>query len=249
MSLFSTIQQSAGALQAAQIGLQVVGNNIANANTPGYIRQQLEQASSVTVRDGKLIRGLGVRPTGIVQVVDDALTERLYNANTALVGAETLGKAYSQLEEITTDLNNSGLGQQLSLFNNALHELSAQTGDSSLRDFVVLQGDTLATNIQRLREEALSRRELWNADLNQMSDEINRLTERIARLNLEITTIEGGGLLGSDATGLRDQRIRDLQSLSEIISINVQEQQNGTVSVFVGGDYLISEGNAREVYT
>jgi len=37
--------------------------------------------------------------------------------------------------------------------------------------------------------------------------------------------------------------------LSEIISINVQEQQNGTVSVFVGGDYLISEGNAREVYT
>ncbi len=70
MSLFGTIQQSAGALQAAQIGLQVVGNNIANTNTPGYIRQELEQASSLATREGQLIKGHGVRPTGIVQVVE-----------------------------------------------------------------------------------------------------------------------------------------------------------------------------------
>jgi flagellar hook-associated protein 1 FlgK len=93
MGLFGTIQQSAGALQVAQIGLQVVGNNIANANTPGYIRQQLEQASSVAVREGNLISGHGVRPTGIVQVVDKALAERMFNAKTSLAGAESLQAA------------------------------------------------------------------------------------------------------------------------------------------------------------
>jgi len=249
MSLFGTIQQSAGALQVAQIGLQVVGNNIANANTPGYIRQQLQQASSVAVRDGNLIKGLGVRPVGITQAVDEALAERMFAAKTNLVGAETLEKAFSQLEELTTDLENSGLGQQLSLFNNALHELASQPGDNSLRDFVVLQGDTLAKNIGRQREEALARRELWNGDLDAMSDQINRLTKRIARLNLEIATIEGGGVLNSDATGLRDQRYRDLEELAGIININVQEQTSGSVAVFVGGDYLISDGNSRDVYT
>ena len=249
MSLLSTIQQSAGALQVNQIGLQVVGNNIANANTPGYIRQQLQQVSAGAVREGNLIKGFGVRADGIIQIVDQALVERMYNAQTSLSGSETLDKAYSQLEELTTDLDNSGLNRQLSLFNNALLELSAQPNDSSLRDFVVLQGETLAKNIRKTREDAVERRELWNGELDDIAQQINRLTERVAKLNLEIATIEGGGLLRSDATGLRDQRYTDLEELAKLVDINVQEQENGTVSVFVGGDYLISNGVRREVYT
>ncbi len=249
MSLIGTIQQSAGALQAAQIGLQVVGNNIANANTPGYIRQQLEQASATAVRDGGLIKGLGVRTTGIVQSVDKALIERMFQAKAALDGSAALEQAYSQLEEITTDLDNSGLSQQLSLFNNSLHELSGQPGDRALREFVVLQGETLASNIRRTRESVLDRRELWNGELAGMTSKINHLTGRIANLNTQIAALEGGGLIRSDATGLRDQRYRDLEELSGIMDINVQEQTSGTVSVFVGGDYLISSGNSREVYT
>ena len=104
MSLLSTIQQSAGALQVNQIGLQVVGNNIANANTPGYIRQQLQQVSAGAVREGNLIKGFGVRADGIIQIVDKALVERMYNAQTSLSGSETLDKAYSQLEELTTSM-------------------------------------------------------------------------------------------------------------------------------------------------
>ena len=75
MSLFGTINQSAGALQAAQIGLQVVGNNLANVSTPGYIRQELQQASAKATREGNLIKGTGVRVTGIVQVIDKARSE------------------------------------------------------------------------------------------------------------------------------------------------------------------------------
>ena len=227
----------------------MVGNNIANANTPGYIRQQLEQASASAVRDGGLIKGLGVRTTGIVQHVDKALVERMYRAKSALDGAEALQRAYSQLEEITTDLDNSGLSQQLSLFNNSLHELSAQPADRALREFVVLQGETLASNIRRTRESVLERRELWDGELANMTSKINNLTRRIANLNIQIAGIEGGGLIQSDATGLRDQRYRDLEELSGILNINVQEQTSGTVSVFIGGDYLINSGNYRDVYT
>ncbi|TWT49230.1 Flagellar hook-associated protein 1 [Rubripirellula amarantea] len=249
MSLFGTIQQSAGALQVAQIGLQVVGNNVANANTPGYLRQELEQTSAVAVRDGSLIKGHGVRATGIVQVVDQQLAERMFNAKTALAGGEALDKAYAQLEELTGDLNNNGLNQQLTLFNNSLHELSTQPGDSSLREFVILQAETLTNNIRSAREDAIDRSDLWNSDLDSMSGEINKLTQRIAKLNLEIATIEGGGLIHSDATGLRDQRYRDLEELSEYLNLNIQEQESGAIAVFVGGDYLVSNGIYREVKT
>lgn len=249
MSLFGTIQQSAGALNVAQIGLQVIGNNIANANTEGYIRQELQQSSSVAVREGNLIKGLGVRATGITQVIDDALAERMLAAKTALSGAEYLDKAYNQLEELVSDLDDTGLNRQLTLFNNALHELSAQPADGAIRDFVVLQGQTLANSIQAARQNAVDRQQLWNAELPETAVQINRLTERIARLNLDIATIEGGGLLHSDATGLRDQRLRDLEELATFVNINVQERESGAVSVFVGGDYLVSNGIRREVYT
>tara|TARA_R110002049_G_scaffold2750_2_gene21423 strand:+ start:189362 stop:191050 length:1689 start_codon:yes stop_codon:yes gene_type:complete len=249
MSLLGTIQQSAGALSVAQIGLQVVGNNIANANTEGYIRQELQQASSVAVREGNLIKGLGVRATGIVQVIDDALAERMLAAKTDLAGAESLDKAYKQLEELVSDLDNSGLNQQLTLFNNALHELSAQPAEGAIRDFVILQGQTLADSIQTARQNAIDRQTTWNAGLPDTANQINRLTERIARLNLEIATIEGGGLVHSDATGLRDQRLRDLDELAGFVNINIQERESGSISVFVGGDYLISNGIRREVYT
>lgn len=61
MSLFSTIQMSANALQVSQLGLHVVGNNISNANTPGYSRQELVQTSAVTTKYGEVIVRNGVR--------------------------------------------------------------------------------------------------------------------------------------------------------------------------------------------
>ncbi len=247
MSLFSTIQQSSGALQAAQIGLQVVGNNIANANTEGYTRTRLEQSPAAAVRVGGLITGQGVRPTGVRQIFDKALAERLYNATTAMEGAGTVEKAYLQLEEITSDLDNTGLNQQLSLFNNALHELSTQPNDSSAREFVIQQGDALAQSLRSNHERATERQKIWNNEISGYADDINRLTERIAKLNVEIATLEGGGSSGSDAAELRDQRNKNLRELSSFIDINVQELDNGNLSLFVGGDYLVSEGSRREV--
>ena len=249
MGLLGTIQQSKSALDVAQIGLQVVGNNVANANTPGYIRQELQQASSVAVREGKLIKGHGVLPTGIVQVVDKALVERMLAARTDLAGSEALEKSFSQLEELSNELDNSGLSQQFTLLNNALHELSAQPGDQALREYVVLQGETLTSNIRRTREQVLERQAGVDGQFGQMATEINRLTERIAKLNLDIATIEGGGLIQSDATGLRDQRYRDLEELSQYVKVNIQEQESGAIAVFVGGDYLVSNGINREVYS
>ena len=67
MSLFGSIQNAGNALNAAQIGLQVTGNNIANANTPGYIRQRVVLTPTPTQRYGNLLLGTGVKVQSIVQ--------------------------------------------------------------------------------------------------------------------------------------------------------------------------------------
>ena len=55
MSLFSSIQLANNALRAQQIGIQVAGQNIANANTPGYIREQVNFSPAETQRVGNLL--------------------------------------------------------------------------------------------------------------------------------------------------------------------------------------------------
>ncbi len=249
MGLFGAIQTANSGLQAAQVGLQVVGNNIANANTPGYIRQRLELTPTVATREGGLLLGHGVRTTGVTQVIDKALIERLFAAENAVAGGETLDRAYNQLEELVGQIDGQGIPGQLTTFNNALHDLSTQPADSSLRDFVILQGESLAREIRTTYDSAVERQLEFDGELNGVGEQMNRLIKRIAQLNVEISTVEGGGTVGSDATGLREQRYNALQELSGFVTLNIQEQASGAISVFVGGDYLVSEGNFREVYT
>jgi flagellar hook-associated protein 1 FlgK len=249
MGLFNAIQQSNSGLQAAQLGLQVVGNNIANANTPGYIRQRLELTPTIARREGSLLLGHGVRATGVVQLIDKALAGRLYAANTTVAGGETLDKAFNQLEELVGSLDGGGIPGQLTLFNNALHDLTTQPADRSLRDFVILQGEALTRSIRTTYQQALERQVEFDRDLNGISEQMNRQIERIASLNAQIATVEGGGILGSDATGLREQRYAAIEELSRYVNLNIEEQASGSISVFVGGDYLVTEGTFRDVYT
>ena len=77
MSLFSSLQVSSNALRVNQLGLQVVSNNIANANTPGYIRQELIQAPGPGYRLGSSIVGSGVQSVGVQQRVDEFLLQSI----------------------------------------------------------------------------------------------------------------------------------------------------------------------------
>ncbi len=109
MSIFSTIQQSANALNVAQLGLQVVGNNIANANTPGYIRQELVQAPAAGMRVGGVVLGYGVRAAGVVQQLDQYVVERMRQTQSNLSASEAVTGAYSQLESIFGELTDNDL--------------------------------------------------------------------------------------------------------------------------------------------
>jgi len=249
MSLFGAIQTANSGLQAAQLGLQVVGNNIANANTPGFIRQRLELTPNAATAEGRLLLGHGVRATGVVQIIDKALAERVYEASTAVAGGDTLGKAYNQLEELVGTLDDGGIRSQLTLFNNSLHDLSTQPADRSLRDFVVLRGDALAKSVRTTYQQAVDRQSDFSTDLAGQAKLINRQLERVADLNVQIATLEGGGAVGSDASGLREQRYSAIEELSKFVELNIQEQASGSITVFVGGDYLVADGNHREVYT
>jgi len=247
MSLFGTIQIASNALNAAQLGLQVTGNNIANANTPDYIRQRLIEEPAVTSRHGDLLLGLGVKVTGVQQVIDKFFDERVRGASSDVAFSEAQADIYSKLESAINELGDQDLSTQLTGFFGSLQDVLNQPDSVAARNVAAQKGQSLADAIQRLDGQVRAIHQTVNQQLISTASDINNLLTDIAKLNLQIVQLEGGGTSGSDAVGLRDRRAEDLAKLAEISDIKALEQPTGDVTVYSNGDYLVSLGTARHV--
>jgi flagellar hook-associated protein 1 FlgK len=235
------------ALQANDIGLQVTGQNIANANTPGYIREQLELTESPPQQMGSVMLGTGVQVQAVVAKVDNFLQERLQSATSDQASADSLQGTYSQLEQVVGALNDSNLSTSIDNFFSSVNDVLNQPGDISVLNQAVLQGQSLTQAINQMASQAEQVRSDVNTDVSNMAGSINALTSQIGALNLQIEQATGGSGSTSSAIGLQDQRLQALQSLSQLVGINTIDQPNGSVSVYVGGEYLVDDGNVRTV--
>jgi len=249
MSLFSAIRMASNTLRADQIAMQVIGQNIANANTPGYIREETVLSPAPTQRLGNLLLGLGVRVEAVVQKIDNFLEERLRGAVSEKASSEAQENTFTQLEQLIGELSDTDVSTAMSTFFNSVSEILNQPESISARNLAVLNASTLTQEIRRLAERVSNVRVDVNGRVEAMTGEINRLIEEIRVLNIRIAETEGGGVSSSDAVGLRDQRLTALENLAKLIEIRVREQPNGTVTVYVGGDWIVTEGYSRPVKT
>ncbi|TWT73536.1 Flagellar hook-associated protein 1 [Posidoniimonas polymericola] len=247
MSLFGSLQIASNALQATQIGLHVVGNNIANANTPGFIREEVVYSPAPVQKFGRLTLGLGVEIDAIVQKVDRFLSERTRNAASDRAGAEVQSKAYADLESLLNELTDTDLSTGLTGFFNSIDGIADAPADISARNLVIGKGKTLASDLRRLSTRAVDVRNELDTRLGNAAEEINQLSERIRVLNLRIATSEGGSASASEAGGLRSERNAAVSRLAELVDITSAEQPNGSLNVSVGGDFLVFDALRRDV--
>jgi flagellar hook-associated protein 1 FlgK len=247
MSLFGILQTSATSLDAATLGLQVTGNNIANSNDPAYLRERLIQSAQVGGRQGNLTLGIGVKVDGIQQVVDKFLDERLRSATSDVASSDAQADAYTKLESALNALGNNNLNSSLTNFFGSLQDVLNQPEDVSVRNIAVQKGTTLTQAIGRLDGQVRALHDTTNDQIAGLATDINDLLGDIAKLNVQIIEAEGGGTSHSDAVGLRDRRADDLSKLAEIADIRAIEQPAGDVTVYSGGDYLVTHGTFRKI--
>lgn len=249
MSLFGSLQVASNTLQAMQIGLQVVSNNIANANTEGFIREQVNYAPAPVQEKGNLTIGLGVRVDSITQKIDEFLGEQLRDATGERVSADLQNEAYKDLEKILGELSDTDISTAMTdffgSFQNAVDPGSGTAAGA--RYGTVLAGNKLANAISDLDGRARSLRDNYDTQIEQSVGQINSLVEEIAKLNVRVTQVEGGSSGKSDAGALRAARNTAVNQLAELVSATVNEQPSGGLSISVGGEFLVFEGQRREV--
>ncbi|HEX4414018.1 MAG TPA: flagellar hook-associated protein FlgK [Lacipirellulaceae bacterium] len=249
MSLFGSIQMAGNTLGAVQIGLQVTGNNISNANTPGYVREQANFVPAGIQQQGSLALGIGVKIDSITEQVDKFVQARLVGAQGDSANASVQNQTYKDLETLLNELSDTNdLSSSLTGFFNSINDVLGNNTPATT-NLTVGKGVALAQNVNNLHDRVTDIQNNLDDQISSDADQINNLSETIRQLNVKIVTIEGGNSGGSQAAGLRDQRQTAVDSLSKLLGITVNEQPSGALNISVGGQVLVFEGqrNAVEV--
>jgi flagellar hook-associated protein 1 FlgK len=248
MSLFGSIQMAGNTLQAMDVALQVVNQNISNANTTGYIREEAVLQTAGTQQSGNLLLGTGVEVTAVVQKIDKYLEERIRGTTSDSSYVDTLKSNYTQLEGVLNALSNSNdLSTAMNTFFSSISDILNSPDDVTVRNKAVSNGQTLADDITSMFQQVKSLRSDVNDQIKGMANSINQLTDKIGKLNAQISQMQSSTSSNSDAVGLTDQRLAALTDLAKLVNISTTEQTDGTISVYCGGEYLVSEGNSRQV--
>lgn len=247
MGLSSALGIGRSALAAYQAALQVVGQNIANAGTPGYTRAsaRLSSMPGAGYSAGQL--GSGVRIDGIHRNISESLQARLRLAGSDKQSSLIQREGLTRVEGLLDPLGDVNLGSLLGEFFKSLSELQNNPESVAARGIVVSSADALVERIQDVRTGLIELRDDLNTDIESNVVQADELATRIADLNTQIQVAEGAS--EAPAAALRDERDRVLSELSELINITVREQPTGAVNVYVGSTALVQFGQSFGLYT
>ncbi|HLL28365.1 MAG TPA: flagellar hook-associated protein FlgK [Xanthobacteraceae bacterium] len=238
MGLQTAISSALSGLQATQQGLTLVADNVANANTPGYVRKTLSLANSAS--------GNGVQVVGIARELDTLVQQQL---RTELAGgnyASTINDFYTQLSQtFGTPGGNNALD---TLFNNLTSSLNA-LGTSP--DSIAAQGDVLnqaQVLVQHLNSMSSDVQQLRSQAESGIADGVNRVNQLLQDIAQVSTKLTAAGSSDAASAGLLDQRDSDITELSGLMDIRVVATgNNGGISIFTSSGVALYDGQAAQL--
>ena len=232
------------ALLAHQTALQTVSNNIANAETPGYSRQEVQLTPSPSSRMSYGNVGTGVSITSIIRkrsaLLDDGVRTASGNAGYTEMRRDLL----QRVEEVFGEPSEGGLGNAMDQFWNAWSDLSASPNSTAARAVVQQRGRQVTQSFNDL-DTALTQQRMAGLEQAQATvDQINALARQIAELNGRVASSGGG----QPANELLDQRDLKLDELSRIAGSRAVPQADGNITVLIGNSTLV-DGNSNNPLT
>lgn len=247
MSLFGGLQVGLTGINANQLGLSVAGNNIANASTPGYTREEINLDSIRPTRMGNFNVGIGVSVSGVTSKVDQFLTERARQASGEFEAMSAKSQMTLRVENIFNELTDDDLSTAMNAFFNSIQDVQNNPDDPNLRALVVDKGQFLADSIQSIRQRVDDVRTDISSEVKASADQINTILENVRKLNADIVAAESGS--ESQTAALRSLRSQELTKLADKIDISIVESPQGAVNIHSGGDFLLFEGQINKVAT
>ena len=237
--IYGVLSIGSKALLAQQKGIYVTGNNIANVNTPGYTRQRLNLSSDIPVNTSIGPVGTGVTALNTERIYQRFLGVQINNETQSRGNWEAQKDALERVEMVFEESGGYGLNQAMSEFWMAWQDLANDPSGPVERNVLIAKSQIMAETFSKNYQDLQTIQQDIDILIEGTVDEINLLSEKIARLNQKIIQMESGGQTAND---YRDQRELLLKELSALIDIDSFENAVGGVTVSVGSGQPLVEG-------
>jgi flagellar hook-associated protein 1 len=244
-SLFGIMSIATGALGAEQGALDATTNNVANANTPGYSRQQPVLAESDPVVIGPITYGTGVSLEKLQSLRDPILQLRIQE-ETQQQGQLNAYVTAMQQAQVQFTSSSSDIATEISNFFSSLNQLSTDPTNLSLRQGVLTAAANMATAFNNVSNNLNQQRSNLDLQVTQDVSQINVLTGQIASLNRQISQLQGVNL---DASALVDKRGVLIGQLSNLVDVSEIQSDNGLTLTTANGTALVVDGQSLALTT
>lgn len=235
MTLSIAIGNALSGLRASQQAMDVLSNNIANANTPGYTRKTVQLESMVVSNFGR-----GVKVADIVREVDQNLNNDYRLANSVIEKLRINLQYYESIEQLYGQPGaDNSFANTIADFRSSLTGLATAPENLGLREQTLQDGIRVAdrlnsesASIQRLRGDA-------EREIGSTINRINALLEQIADINHQVIR---GKAQRQDVNALMDQRALYVDEIGKYMNVNVRETGDGNLVLSTGIGRTLVDG-------
>ncbi len=230
---------AASGIQAAQIALNTVGNNITNEPVPGYNHE----TTQLTENLASGLTGNGVSVIGVTRDYDSLVTNQLQSASAAAASTNAYYNQVSQIDDMLS-ASDTDLSTAMSGFFSSIQSLSSNASDSSARQTVISSANSMVSQFQSADSYLQTMNSSVNQQVTSSASQINNYTKEIADLNSKIVSV--GGSQAPNA--LLDQRDELVSELNGIVGVTASAQPNGSVNLtFANGLTLVQGSSSYQI--
>jgi flagellar hook-associated protein 1 FlgK len=250
LGLFNTLNLGARSMIAEELGVEVTGQNLANANNAAYTRQTVQLQTSTPTPSSLGLQGTGVEAASIQQVSNQLINGQIQSEasvggywnsqQTALENAQTQLDEFLNLSSSSTSSStttSTDLSDQLNSLFNAFQSVATSPTDSTARQSLINTAQTLASSFNQASQNLSALNSQLNTSVGGDVTSANQLLSDIASLNGQIAKATASGGTAND---LVDSREADSENLAKLVNTQTTANSDGTISVSIGGQELVS---------
>ena len=240
MGLSSALATAMAGLRSNQAALSIISSNIANANTPGYVTENVNQIEAASGTDGST-----VLTTGVNRQLDLFVQNQLRTETSGGAYATQISNILGQLQSVYGTPGGEGtLETSLTNFTSALQSLSNNPSDSSAQSVALSAAQSLAAQLNTTTQGIQALRSNVEQDLGNSANQANTDLTEIAQIN---TQLQGLSPTDPQAATMMDQRDSAINDLSKLVDVRVVTDSSNQASVFTNtGIQLVGGGLASQ---
>jgi flagellar hook-associated protein 1 len=241
-------------MMAAQKGMSVVQHNVANANTDGYTRQSIRQATNIAIGSGAGFYGQGTQVTTVARQYDEFLTGQVNRAQTSLSASEATADQMNVIDQMLADPK-AGISPAMQDFFSAAQQVSSYPSSIAARQSMVSAAQTMTTRFNSIGQRIADLSQQIDLKMNSDAIALNAYADEIYSLNKQINAAGVFNHSPNDLLDKRDKVINEMGKIADISTIKVTTSAEqgganpyGSIQVYVGAGYLlVGDNGAKKV--